>query len=117
MHCFEGLCKKPQSHMFDSQIVYFGRNRETHIVCHSRQQAEVVTLLSNIGIDGVVDLPADEKDSDQLLTTLKSQLIEARRRFEKIADSRTSNERLHRDIVNLMMQWFIHGRSSSSTSQ
>jgi hypothetical protein len=105
-----------ESHMFDSQTVYFGRNRETHLVCHSRQQAEIVTLLSNIGIDGVVDLPADEKDSHQLLTILQSKLAEARRRFEKTADSRTSNERLHKDIVNLMMQWFIHGRSSSGIS-
>lgn len=102
-----------ENHMFDRETVYFGRDRKAHLVCDCRPQAELVALLANLGIHGDISLPTDEHRLSQLLSVVQSRLKENRQRFEDIASSRTSNEKFQRDMVNLMMHWSIHGRSSS----
>jgi len=106
----------PSNHMFDSKIVYFGKGRETHLDCETRAEAELVARLSSLGIRGPVALPATAPECVALLASLDSRLTEARRRFEELAASRTSDERLRRSVVELLVQWFTHGRMASPDS-
>lgn len=100
-----------EAHMFDNRTVYFGRNRQGHLNCASRAQAELVVRLADLDISGNVELPADEKTCRRILAVLDTRIAEARERFESLAGSRTGTQKLRNEIVNLMMRWFLHGRS------
>jgi hypothetical protein len=97
--------------MFDARVVSFGKDRKIRLECASRAHAELVARLANLGISGVTSLPSDEGGAERLLAALENRLTEARTRFEELASSRTGVEKLSDDVADLLMHWFVHGRS------
>jgi hypothetical protein len=99
-----------ENSMFDREVVFFGTGRKAgRIVCASRAQAELVRRLASLGVREDVAVPAGEAPCRELLATIETQLETARNEFDILASSRTSNEKLRDEIVDLMMHWMIHG--------
>jgi len=103
--------------MFDACVVSFGKDRKIRLKGESRAQAELIARLANLGIRGKIILPVDEEDARHLLEALETRLSEARARFEMLASSRTGTEKLHNDVVDLLMHWFVHGRSNQRSGE
>ncbi len=98
------------NHMFDNRTVYFGKNRQAHLDCSSRAQAELVLRLAELDISGEVQIPLDEGTCARLLAGLDDRIAQARAHFESLAGSRTGTQKLRDEILSLMMRWFLHGR-------
>jgi len=102
--------------MFDNETVYFGRDRKTHMICQSREEAELVKLLADLGVSGLVNIPRSVAGCQRVLVAVEERLAAARARFEELAATRTGMEKLREDIVDLLVRWFIHGRPARSQS-
>lgn len=100
-------------HMFDAETVYFGKNKKVQVDCASRSHADLIILLAGLDISGDVPIPNSEKGCEKVRLALESRLEKACSKFEALASSRTSDDRLQTDVVNLLMHWYVHGRPSS----
>ena len=96
--------------LFAPNRVYFGRASKTEMDYRSREQAEMVVRLANLGISGKVKLPGNPKDCINLLGLVNERLKQARGRFEELAKSRTGDERLREQLSDLLMRRFVNGR-------
>ncbi len=130
------------SPMFDPNTVYFGRraggkgagagrgrvghaqsgvgrtgSAGTQVDCTSKGQAQLIIRLANVGLSGWVNVPAEETACLELLRAVDARLHAARKRFDELAESRTSDPRLQAQIVEQLMRWFTRGRFSSGTSR
>jgi hypothetical protein len=99
------------SPMFDPDTVYFGKQREAHVDCLSRGQAELVARLANLGIIGEVKLPADLDSCFRLLDSVNIRLDDACSRLKELAESRTGDERVQQQLMEVLERWFVLGRS------
>jgi len=119
------------SPMFDPNTVYFGRRsggragaggrRRTgaagaQIDCASHGQAQLIVRLANVGVSGWVNVPAEETACVELLRAVDARLQAARKRFDALAESRTSDPRLQAQIVDQLMRWFVHGRNAGGAA-
>lgn len=102
--------------MFDNNTVYFGKNRKEHVICKSRDEAELVKLLSDLGVNGIVNVPANPIDCMQLKSKIEERTAIARARFEELARTRTNLEEKQAEVVNLLLRWFVLGRPATSQS-
>jgi len=127
------------SPMFDPNTVYFGRrpvgkgggagrgrvghaqsrvgrtgSAGTQVDCTSKGQAQLILRLANVGMSGWVNVPADEKACLELLRRVDARLHAARKRFDELAESRTSDPRLQAQIVDQLTRWFVHGRHAGT---
>ena len=48
-----------------------------------------------------------------MLAELDAKLAAAREEFETVASNRATDEKIRAEIVNLLTQWFIHGKPDS----
>lgn len=96
--------------MFAPSTVYFGKTRKIFRDYSSREQAELVVSLANLGITDEVSLPANAGSCRKLLERLKARLETAIARFQELAASRTSDERMRANLVELLRRWFLLGR-------
>jgi len=113
------------SPMFDPDTVYFGRLHSkkgahaAHVDCASHGQAQLIVRLANLGLTGMVKVPAEDAPSAAVLVELESRWGSARRRFNELAVSRTGDPRMQAQIADQLMRWFILGQdmrvSSSKT--
>jgi len=55
-------------------------------------------------------VPPTEAECSALLTSMEARLGDARSKFEELAASRTGDDKLRKGVVELLMQWFVHGR-------
>jgi len=99
--------------MFSPNVVYFGKGRKGHIDCQSRGQAELVVRLANLGVHGQVRLPADLAPCLKVLHRVDRRIEGARARFKELAESRTGDERVQSQLVEVLEHWFVVGRSAS----
>jgi hypothetical protein len=97
-------------HMFDAQTVYFGKTKNVQVDCASRSHADLILLLATLDISGDVLIPTSEKGCEKVCLALESRLGKALSKFEALASSRTGDDRLQSDVVNLLMHWHVHGR-------
>jgi hypothetical protein len=102
------------SPMFDPNTVYFGKGRNIHVDCQSRGQAELVQRLASLGISGEVKLPADLDACFKLLDRVNVRLDKARTRFMELAESRTGDERLRNELLEVLERWFVLGREHTN---
>jgi hypothetical protein len=102
--------------MFDNETVYFGRDRKSHMICRWREEAELVKLLADLGVSGLVQIPQSTAGCQRVLSAINERLTAARARFEELAATRTGIEKLREEIVELLMRWFVHGRPTSSAT-
>jgi len=106
-----------ENSMFDREVVFFGTGRKAgRVVCASRAQAELLGRLATLGIRRDVAVPESETACRELLAKIDAQLETGRNEFETLASSRTSNDKLRDEIVDLMMHWMVHGRPRVSSS-
>jgi hypothetical protein len=96
--------------------VYFGRKRTMHVDCASHGQAKLTVRLANLGLSGWIKMPVDDTACLMLLSAVDARLRDARRRFEELAASRTSDPRLQVQIVDQLLRWYVHGRSEKEPS-
>ncbi len=102
--------------MFDNETVYFGRDRKKHIVCESRDEAELVKLLADLRVHGDVALPSSAGGAAKLKAQIEERISLARARFEELAQSRTSLEEKQDEVVDLLLQWFVLGTKTRAES-
>ena len=104
------------SPMFDPNTVYFGKDRRVLVDCPSRGQAELVARLANLGVSGEVKIPARLGPCFKLLARADERLEKARARFKELAESRTGDERVQGQLVELLERWFVLGRETAKPS-
>ncbi len=101
--------------MFDNETVYFGPDRKSHVIAKSREEAELVKLLADLGVHGTVNVPANPAGNAELKQEIESRIQAAKSRFEELAAARTSLEEKQREVVELLLHWFILGRAGAAT--
>ena len=94
-------------------MAYFGRERKDHLTCRFREEAVLVKLLADLGIHGSVHVPSNAVGCESLHERLQERIVSARSRFEELAQTRTSLADKQSEIVDLLMQWFVSGRTLS----
>lgn len=99
--------------MFDNETVYFGPDRKSHVICKSREEAELIKLLSDLGVHGTVNVPASPAGSAELKQKIEDRVQTAKSRFEELAAARTSLEGKQQEVVELLLQWFVLGRPTN----
>ena len=99
--------------MFSPNTVYFGKGRKGHIDCQSRGQAELVVRLANLGVHGQVRLPADLGPCLKVLDRVDRRVERARARFKELAESRTGDERVQDQLMEVLERWFVVGRAAA----
>jgi hypothetical protein len=98
--------------MFAPNIVYFGKSGRTIMECQSRGQAELVERLANLGVSGEVKMPAELHASFKLLARVNERLEKAAARFKELAESRTGDERVRQQLMEVLERWFVLGREA-----
>ncbi|MBI4578648.1 MAG: hypothetical protein HY718_03045, partial [Planctomycetes bacterium] len=104
------------SPMFDPNTVYFGRDRATYVDCQSRGQAELVARLAGLGVTGEVKIPAGLEACLKLLDHVNVRMAKAAARFNELAASRTSDERVRAQLVEVLERWFVLGQQETKPS-
>jgi hypothetical protein len=62
--------------MFDNETVYFGRDRIEHLVCSSREEAELVKLLSDLQVRGSVPIFSAADGAPKLKEKVEERIIQ-----------------------------------------
>ncbi len=96
--------------MFDNETVYFGKDRKNHMICKSREEAELVKLLADLGVHGAVNVPPKADGCAELRRKIEQRIGIAKSRFEELANTRTSLEEKQIEVVELLLRWFVLGR-------
>jgi methylase of polypeptide subunit release factors len=96
--------------MFSPNTVFFGKKRKTFIDCQSRGQAELVERLADLGVSGEVRLPAELGTCLKLLDRMNRRIAAAAARLDELAKSRTGDERIREQLMEVLQRWFVLGR-------
>jgi len=100
-----------------SQIRSSSEKRQSYLDCQSRGQAELVVRLANLGISGDVKLPADLAPCLKLLDRLNRRMERAAARFTELAESRTGDERVRQQLIEVLERWFVLDGNSPTVSR
>jgi methylase of polypeptide subunit release factors len=95
--------------MFSPNAVGFGRPR-VFLEYETRGQAELVARLANLGISGELRIPAELHACFNLSARIDERLSRARERFQELIQSRTGDERVREQLMEVLESWFIVGR-------
>jgi hypothetical protein len=96
--------------MFSPNTVFFGKKRKNYLDCQSLGQAELVARLANLGVGGEIKLPADSAPCIKALERVNQRVEKAVARFKELAQSRTSDERIQEQLMEVLERWFALGR-------
>ena len=83
---------------------------QTYVDCPSRGQAELVERLANLGVTGEVKLPAELAPCFKLLDRMNRRVEKAIARFDELAKSRTGDERIQQQLMDVLKRWYVEGR-------
>ena len=100
--------------MFDNNTVYFGKERKDYVVCASREEADLVKLLADLGVHGAVNLAPTAAGCEELSKGVRERIALARSRFEELATTRTGLEEKRAEVVDLLLRWYVLGRQVNS---
>ena len=81
--------------------------------CASRGQAELVVRLANLGIMGEMKLPAGLEPCFKLLSLVETRLEKAASLFRALTESRTGDERVREQLMEVLARWFVLGRDGA----
>ena len=99
-------------HLFDPSAVEFRLGKEATQVSYAHvEQAALVAMLADLDIRGKVRVAQTKTGCREWMRKIQTRLSEARERFETLAGSRTGTQELQQQTTELLMQWFVHGRS------
>jgi methylase of polypeptide subunit release factors len=96
--------------MFDAATIYFGKDRKNHIICSSREEAELVKLIADLGVRGTIHIPPAAAECKKLTESIEDRVAVAKSRFRELAQTRTSLEEKQDEVVGLLLRWFVLGR-------
>lgn len=96
--------------MFDDTTVYFGKNPKDHVICSSRDEAELIKLIAELGVRGPIHVPPTATRCRHFMAAIQERVSSARSRFEELAQTRTSLEEKQEEVVALLLRWFVLGR-------
>jgi hypothetical protein len=99
--------------LFGASTVFFRASKTrdvAQVALPTRSHAELAYLLASNGIRGEVLLPAIESEAASLLDRTRDRLRAFRERAESLSRSRTGDEKWVESLVELLCQWFVHGR-------
>ncbi|MCX6577636.1 MAG: hypothetical protein NTV82_14750, partial [Candidatus Aminicenantes bacterium] len=77
----------------------------------SREQAELVFRLANLGVSSSVILPKDRESCIKLLERLDERMEEARIRFKELVESRTSDGHVQAQLMEVLERWYALGKN------
>lgn len=97
--------------MFDEETVYFGKKRERHLECPSRGTAEIIQRIAMLGVTGPVTVPTENDDAMKLLDKLEHRHKKAVDRLRELVESRTSDEEQQKDVLQILIRWYVIGRT------
>jgi len=112
----EGRASLPDPNdMLDASTVFFsqrggGKTQTTTLALPSRCHAEMVFKLAQLGLHGVIRLPASQPAARKLQEQLDARLARIAADALRLANSRTSDEGKAADLSNLLQHWLIHGK-------
>src|SRR5205814_3196031 len=89
------------SPLFADNAVYFGRRHAVHIDFDSRPAAELLARLANLGLTGRITIPRSAPAAIRLLDAIDVRIEKARGRFEELANSRTGDDDMREQLVEL----------------
>jgi hypothetical protein len=101
--------------MFDNETIYFGKDRKTHMVCKSREAAELIKLIADLGVHGPINVPSEPRRCVSLKQAVDRRIQVAKSEFERLAETRTSLDDKQGEVVDLLLRWFINGRAAPDT--
>jgi hypothetical protein len=100
--------------LFPDHSVYFGKARTARLACQSRGQAELAVRLANMGVSGDVKMPAELAPAMKLLDRVNVRMGKATARFKELAESRTGDERVRQQLMEVLERWFVVGREGNA---
>jgi len=83
----------------------------THKNYRHAEQAALIAALADLDIRGDVEVPQAADACKDARESIRNRLQEVRELFENLAGARTGTDRLQRRIVDLLMQWYLRGKS------
>ncbi|HEY1343177.1 MAG TPA: N-6 DNA methylase [Bryobacteraceae bacterium] len=99
--------------LFGDDTVYFGKGRKVHLSCSSRGQAELVAVLATLGVTGEVKIPETPSACVELQRQVNDRMERAQSRFLELARSRTGDERIREQLMEVLERWFALGREGA----
>lgn len=112
----EGHASLPDANdMLDASTVFFRESGGSKaavkpLALPSRAHAEIVFTLAQHGLHGRVSLPEKESAAQALKTKLTERLATIVETANRLAASRTSDDRKISDVSGLLQHWLIHGK-------
>jgi hypothetical protein len=73
-----------------------------------------MALLANLGVSGDLKMPTTDGACTQIQKLVESRLEAARSRFQDLAVSRTGDEGVHGQMMDVLVRWFVNGRVKES---
>jgi hypothetical protein len=67
-------------------------------------------LLANLGVSGDLKVPTTDEACTQIQKLVESRLEPVRSRFQELAASRTGDEGVRRQLMDVLERWFVLGR-------
>jgi hypothetical protein len=112
----EGRASLPDANdLLDANTVFFrepggGQAAVSALRLPSRSHAEILFALARLGLRGGIRLPDSEQAARDLQHQLNQRLAALTERAERLARSRTSDEKKVADVAELLRHWLIHGK-------
>jgi hypothetical protein len=108
----------PANDFLDANTVFFrqmtsGKPEVRSVALPSREHAEMVFKLAQLGLHGPVRLPAPGPAMRALKGQFEARLSGLTTKANQLACSRTSDERRAADVTNLLHRWMVHGKPRS----
>jgi hypothetical protein len=112
----EGHASLPDANdMLDASTVFFresggGKADVKPLALPSRAHAEIVFILAQHGLHGRVSLPEKESAAQALKAKFTGRLAAIVETANRLAASRTSDDRKISDVSGLLQHWMVHGK-------
>lgn len=98
-----------EQHMFDSQRVYFGKDRKIFSDFSSRAETELVAFLATIGLSGDINVPDKEEKCHAMLSIAAQRYSDAKTKIEDLTVNRIGSEALREDVLGILLRWCAQG--------
>jgi hypothetical protein len=119
----EGHASLPDASDFlDANTVFFrqsvaGKAQIKPLALPSRDHAETVFNLSQLGLHGSTRLPTSTSAASKLRQQLETRLTAIGEKATHLAHSRTNDEKKATDLAGLLRHWMVHGKPTKAPKQ
>ncbi len=103
----------PDNPLFELNTVCFGKAGKIRMEYRSREQAELAFHLANYGISGPVTVPLNKEACRAVFGRMKDRIKRANAIFSELAESRTSDDRIRTQLIEVLERWYIQGKKTT----